>query len=31
LHFDIAGSVHPVLGFSPKASLSYRFNAFKKK
>ena len=31
LHFDIAGSVHPVLGFSPKASLSYRFNVFKKK
>jgi hypothetical protein len=31
LQFDIAGSVHPVLGFSPKASLSYRFDAFKKK
>ena len=31
LHFDIAGSVHPVLGFSPKASLAYRFNVFKKK
>ncbi len=31
LHFDIAGSMHPVLGFSPKASLSYRFNVFKKK
>ena len=31
LHFDIAGSVDPVLGFSPKASLAYRFNAFKKK
>ncbi|MCF8464324.1 MAG: hypothetical protein K9G41_05765 [Flavobacteriales bacterium] len=31
LHFDIAGSVHPVLGFSPKASLSYRFNVFTKK
>jgi len=31
LHFDIAGSIHPVLGFSPKASLSYRFNVFKKK
>ena len=31
LHFDIAGSVHPILGFSPKASLAYRFNAFKKK
>ncbi len=30
LHFDIAGSVHPVLGFSPKASLAYRFNVFKK-
>ncbi len=31
LHFDIAGSIHPVLGFSPKASLSYRFNVFAKK
>ncbi|MCF8278729.1 MAG: hypothetical protein K9J17_18525 [Flavobacteriales bacterium] len=31
LHFDIAGSIHPVLGFSPKASLAYRFNTFKKK
>lgn len=31
LHFDIAGSIHPVLGFSPKASLAYRFNAFNKK
>lgn len=31
LHFDIAGSIHPVLGFSPKASLSYRFNVFKKR
>lgn len=31
LHFDIAGSIHPVLGFSPKASLAYRFNVFKKK
>lgn len=31
LHFDIAGSVHPVLGFSPKASLSYRFRVFKQK
>ena len=30
LHFDIAGSVHPVLGFSPKASLAYRFSVFKK-
>ncbi|MBL4587554.1 MAG: hypothetical protein JKX84_10955, partial [Flavobacteriales bacterium] len=30
LHFDIAGSVHPILGFSPKASLSYRFRTFKK-
>jgi hypothetical protein len=30
LHFDIAGSVHPVLGFSPKASLVYRFSVFKK-
>jgi len=29
-HFDIAGSVHPVLGFSPKASLAYRFSVFKK-
>lgn len=31
LHFDIAGSVHPILGFSPKASLAYRFNVFGKK
>lgn len=31
LHFDIAGSIHPILGFSPKASLSYRFSAFNKK
>ncbi len=31
LHFDIAGSVHPVLGFSPKASLAYRFSVFKNK
>jgi len=31
LHFDIAGSVHPILGFSPKASLAYRFNVFNKK
>jgi predicted porin len=31
LHFDIAGSIHPVLGFSPKASLSYRFDVFKNK
>lgn len=31
LHFDIAGSIHPVLGFSPKASLSYRFDVFRKK
>ena len=31
LHFDIAGSIHPVLGFSPKASLSYRFRVFKEK
>lgn len=30
LHFDIAGSVHPILGFSPKASLSYRFSVFNK-
>lgn len=30
-HFDIAGSVHPVLGFSPKASLAYQFNVLKKK
>ena len=30
LHFDIAGSVHPILGFSPKASLAYRFSVFKK-
>jgi len=30
LHFDIAGSIHPVLGFSPKASLAYRFKTFKK-
>ena len=29
-HFDIAGSIHPVLGFSPKASLAYRFSGFKK-
>jgi hypothetical protein len=31
LHFDIAGSIHPILGFSPKASLAYRFNMAKKK
>ena len=31
LHFDIAGSIHPVLGFSPKASLAYRFDVFSKK
>ena len=30
VHFDIAGSVHPILGFSPKASLAYRFSVFKK-
>ena len=30
LHFDVAGSIHPVLGFSPKASLAYRFSVFKK-
>jgi hypothetical protein len=29
-HFDIAGSIHPVLGFSPKASLAYMFNVKKK-
>lgn len=29
IHFDVAGSVHPVLGFSPMGSLSYNFNAFK--
>ncbi len=30
LHFDVAGLIHPVLGFSPKASLAYRFSVFKK-
>ncbi len=29
-HFDIAGSIHPILGFSPKASLAYMFNVKKK-
>lgn len=29
LHFDIAGGVHPVLGFSPSGGLSYNFNAIK--
>jgi len=29
-HFDIAGAIHPVLGFSPKASLAYQFNVLKK-
>lgn len=28
--FDIAGSVHPVLGFSPKAGLTYMFNVRRK-
>ncbi len=28
--FDIAGSIHPVLGFSPKAGLSYMFDLKRK-
>jgi hypothetical protein len=28
--FDIAGSIHPVLGFSPKAGLSYMFDVRRK-